>query len=89
MRRVNRSAGEPVQGPDATWPVRSGGAASVGRMEWLRCRYTHYGLDKLNTKEHQAMALRAAREGIALLKNQNDFLPLSLKDKQWAFCFSN
>ena len=40
-------------------------------MEWLRCRYTHYGLDKLNTKEHQAMALRAAREGIALLKNQN------------------
>ena len=33
------------------------------------------------------MALRAAREGIALLKNQNDFLPLSLKDKQWAFCF--
>lgn len=52
-------------------------------MEGVRCcRYTHYGLDKLNTKEHQAMALRAAREGIALLKNQNDFLPMRLKDKQ-------
>lgn len=80
---VKCSVDEPVQDPDAAWPVRSCGAASVGRTEGVRCcRYTHYGLDKLNTKEHQAMALRAAREGIALLKNQNDFLPMRLKDKQ-------
>ena len=40
--------------------------------------YTHYGLDKLNTPESRDLALRAAREGIVLLKNQDRQLPLDL-----------
>ncbi len=35
---------------------------------------------KLDCEEHRALALKAAREGIVLLKNDNGFLPLS-KDK--------
>lgn len=40
--------------------------------------YAHYGLDRLNTPESRALALRAAREGIVLLKNQARQLPLDL-----------
>lgn len=35
------------------------------------------------------MALRAAREGIALLKNKDNFLPMTLKDKQYSWVFLN
>lgn len=34
---VKCSVDEPVQDPDAAWPVRSCGAASVGRTEGVRC----------------------------------------------------
>jgi beta-glucosidase len=33
---------------------------------------------KLNTKEHQELALEVAKEGIVLLKNENNILPLDL-----------
>ncbi|MDE6653929.1 MAG: glycoside hydrolase family 3 C-terminal domain-containing protein [Muribaculaceae bacterium] len=39
--------------------------------------------DKLNCEEHQQLALKAAREAIVLLKNDNGFLPLS-KEKSVA-----
>lgn len=38
--------------------------------------YTKYGLERLNTPEHQELALEAARQGIVLLKNQGPVLPL-------------
>lgn len=37
-----------------------------------------YGLEKLNSADHQALALKAARQGIVLLKNEAQALPLSL-----------
>mmetsp|Transcript_18126 Transcript_18126/g.43550 ORF Transcript_18126/g.43550 Transcript_18126/m.43550 type:complete len:739 (+) Transcript_18126:71-2287(+) len=37
--------------------------------------YLKYGVDKINTQEHQELALEAARQGIVLLKN-NGALPL-------------
>lgn len=40
--------------------------------------YARYGLNKLNTPESHALALRAAREGIVLLKNRERQLPLDL-----------
>ena len=39
--------------------------------------YTQYGLDRLNTPDHKALSLRAAREGIVLLKNHNHKLPVA------------
>ena len=45
-------------------------------------RYTKYGLEQLNTKEHHDLALQAAREGIALLKNEDEQLPMDLKEKK-------
>ena len=44
--------------------------------------YTQYGLDKLNTEEHRALALKAAREGIVLLKNEEKQLPIDLLGKK-------
>ncbi len=35
--------------------------------------------DLINTKEHQQVALQTATEGIVLLKNENDILPLKIK----------
>ena len=46
--------------------------------------YTKYGLDKLNTAEHRQIALKAAREGIALLENRDHFLPISLSHHTYA-----
>ncbi len=37
-----------------------------------------------NTAEHQALALQAAREGVVLLKNENDILPLDKNIKSIA-----
>ncbi|MCH5245111.1 MAG: glycoside hydrolase family 3 C-terminal domain-containing protein [Muribaculaceae bacterium] len=39
--------------------------------------WTSIPQSKLNCEEHQQLALKAAREAIVLLKNENDFLPLS------------
>ena len=44
--------------------------------------YTKYGLDKLNTEEHRNLALKAAREGIVLLKNDKEQLPLTFAGKK-------
>lgn len=40
--------------------------------------YTKYGLEMVNSEEHQMLALEAARQGMVLLKNEEGFLPLSL-----------
>lgn len=40
--------------------------------------YTKYGLEKVNSEEHQMLALEAARQGMVLLKNDHGVLPLSL-----------
>lgn len=60
----------------------------MARKEPLGCVYVahtqivvcivQYGLDKLNSADHQALALKAARQGIVLLKNEGQALPLSL-----------
>ena len=60
----------------------------MGRKGPLGCVYVahtqivvcivQYGLDKLNSADHQALALKAARQGIVLLKNEGQALPLSL-----------
>ena len=50
--------------------------------EYKMNRYTKYGLEQLNTKEHHDLALQAAREGIALLKNEDEQLPMDLKEKK-------
>ncbi len=42
--------------------------------------YTKYDLNLLNSADHQALALKAARQGIVLLKNERGALPLSLYD---------
>ena len=39
--------------------------------------WTSVPQSKLNSEEHQKLALKAAHEAIVLLKNENDFLPLS------------
>ncbi|XP_042457099.1 probable beta-D-xylosidase 6 [Zingiber officinale] len=39
-------------------------------------QYGHLGPDNLCTKEHRDLALEAVRQGIVLLKNAKDFLPL-------------
>ena len=39
--------------------------------------YRQYGIERVNTDQSQAMALRAARESIVLLKNANGALPLN------------
>ena len=36
-----------------------------------------YTLDNVNSKAHQDLALKLARQGIVLLKNENDILPIS------------
>lgn len=46
------------------------------------CRYTKYGLDKIGSVEHHQLALKAAREGIVLLKNENHALPQSFEGKK-------
>mmetsp|Transcript_57174 Transcript_57174/g.122822 ORF Transcript_57174/g.122822 Transcript_57174/m.122822 type:complete len:740 (-) Transcript_57174:188-2407(-) len=38
--------------------------------------YLKYGVDKINTPDHQELALEAARQGIVLLKNDGGALPL-------------
>ncbi|MCK4966298.1 glycoside hydrolase family 3 C-terminal domain-containing protein, partial [bacterium] len=43
-----------------------------------------YAVEVSHTKEHQEAALRAAREGIVLLKNENNLLPLSKNIKSMA-----
>eukprot|EP01084_Bolivina_argentea_P243622 408373_1 len=42
--------------------------------------YTTYGADKIDTIEHRNLALNAAEQGIILLKNENNFLPLSIQN---------
>jgi len=44
--------------------------------------YTKYGLEKVNSEEHQALALEAARQGMVLLKNEGGFLPLSVEEEE-------
>ena len=39
----------------------------------------NYDSTKLNTDEHKKLALEVAREGMVLLKNQNNILPLNLE----------
>lgn len=39
--------------------------------------YANIPYDVVNSQEHQALALRAARESMVLLKNEDDLLPLS------------
>ena len=43
-----------------------------------------YAVEVSHTKQHQEAALRAAREGIVLLKNENNLLPLSKNIKSIA-----
>ena len=38
--------------------------------------YYQYDIDKINTADHQALALEAARQGVVLLKNAGETLPL-------------
>lgn len=40
--------------------------------------YTKYGLEMVNSEEHQMLALEAARQGMVLLKNKDGVLPLSV-----------
>jgi len=44
--------------------------------------YTKYGLEMVNSEEHQMLALEAARQGMVLLKNEEGFLPLSLSEEE-------
>lgn len=39
-------------------------------------RFGRFGTDDVCTKEHRELALEAARQGIVLLKNDKNFLPL-------------
>lgn len=46
--------------------------------------YAHIPETKLNSPEHAALAKEAARESLVLLKNKEEFLPLSTKEKKIA-----
>lgn len=39
--------------------------------------FSHIPYDAINSEAHQALALQAARESVVLLKNEDNFLPLS------------
>ena len=46
--------------------------------------YAKIPISENNSEAHRQLALQAARESIVLLKNANDFLPLSSRDKRIA-----
>jgi len=46
--------------------------------------YMQYGVDRINTPEHQELALEAARQGIVLLKNNGGALPFGSSVKNIA-----
>lgn len=51
--------------------------------------YLQYGVDRINTPEHQQLALEAARQGMVLLKNEGNVLPLPVKVKTLALIGPN